>query len=57
MTVRFKATAVALALLGPLCALTACGIRGTAVPVDAGGAPPGRPASSTRPRAPGAATA
>jgi hypothetical protein len=37
--VRIRTAAAALALLGTLPALAACGIRGTAVPVDAGGAP------------------
>ncbi|MBT2385725.1 hypothetical protein J7E86_19535 [Streptomyces sp. ISL-11] len=34
-----RTAAVALALLGAFPALSGCGIRGTAVPVDAGGAP------------------
>lgn len=37
--VRIRTAALALTLLGSLPALSACGIRGTAVPVDAGGAP------------------
>ncbi|MGW1073563.1 hypothetical protein [Streptomyces sp. NPDC002537] len=36
---RIGTAALALTLLGSLPALSACGIRGTAVPVDAGGAP------------------
>ncbi|MBB5119682.1 hypothetical protein [Streptomyces eurocidicus] len=36
---RVRTAAVALALLGAFPALSGCGIRGTAVPVDAGGAP------------------
>jgi hypothetical protein len=36
---RVRTAALALALLGLAPALAACGIRGTAVPVDAGGAP------------------
>ncbi|MFE0044191.1 hypothetical protein [Streptomyces albireticuli] len=36
---RIRTAAVALALLGAFPALSGCGIRGTAVPVDAGGAP------------------
>lgn len=37
--VRIGTAALALTLLGSFPALSACGIRGTAVPVDAGGAP------------------